>query len=811
MLSDMRFALRQLAKSPGFAFVAIATLALGIGVCTAMFSIGHAVLLKPLPFLEPERLVWIENGFGNVPSERATRVDVFTGWRENNKSFAALAAYFAFSDYGRLTLSGSGEPERLRSAAVSENFLPVLGVSLLHGRNFTAEECQWRGMNGLTIRPGAVILSHSFWRRHFAGDPAVIGRVLVLNNSPTTVVGVLPATFDFHSIFSPGNEVDVIQPFPLTPESARLGSTMFGIGRLKPGVTAEQAQAELKVINEQLRTGPSSIPSGLTFGARVSPLDTALRGRFRGAFVVLAGAVACVLIVACINLSNLLLARLNVRRQEFAVRVALGASRAHLIRQTLTESLLLAFGGSGIGVLLAVWTTHLLAQLQTFGMPLLQDASVDPLALSLTVGLTMLVGIACGMLPALQLSHQSSPTLQNSTHHRSAGRSAARIRNLLVIIEVTLACVLLIGASLLFRSFHALLQVDLGFQPLHAMAWRVDSPREFADPAEANVYFDSLVARVTALPGVESAGLSDCLPLGRNRTWGAGAVGMTYPKGAYPSASPRFIDFRYLKAMKIALISGRTFEERDNDKAPLAVVINQSLARVAFPDKRDPLGEKIRVGKNAATIIGVVADVRHSSLEHGGGPEMYLCIRQHTDTWGLEMVVRSSRPPASLIPEVRAALASYDPSLPTGDYYELDRLVDNAVGPRRLITRLLGFFSGLALFLAAIGLYGVMAYAVTQRRQEIGIRMAIGAQRSDILQMIMQSGLKLVAVGLGAGLLGSLALTRVLQNQLFGVTAYDPLTFIGIAAILTLIASVACLLPALRATRVDPLTALRTE
>ncbi|MBL9218157.1 MAG: ABC transporter permease [Opitutaceae bacterium] len=811
MLSDIRFALRQFAKSPGFTFVAIATLALGIGVCTAMFSIARAVLLKPLPIREPERLVWIENGSGGGLSGRTARADVFNSWREHNKSFEALAAYFAFSDYGRLTLSGSGEPERLRSVAVSDNFLPVLGVGLAHGRNFTAEECRWRGQDGLTIKPGAVILSHSFWQRRFAGDPTVIGRVFILNNSPTAVVGVLPDTFDFDAIFSPGNEVDVIQPFPLTPESARLGNTIFGIGRLKPGVTLEQAQAELTVINEQLRTGPSSIPNGWTFGAVVSPLDTALRGRFRGPFLLLAGAVACVLVIACVNLSNLLLARVNVRRQEFAVRIALGATRGHLIRQALTESLVLAFGGSGIGVLLAVWTTHVLAQLQTFGMPLLQDASVDPLALAVTVGLTMLVGIACGLLPALQLSRQSSPTLQNTTHQRSAGHSAAHIRNLLVVTEVALACMLLVGASLLFRSFHAVLQVNLGFQPQHAMAWRVDSPRAFAGPAEANVYFDSLVARVAALPGVESVGLSDCLPLGRNRSWGAGAIGVTYPKGKYPGAYPRFVDHRYLRTMKIALISGRTFEERDDEKAPRAVVINESLARAAFPDKRDPLGQKIRLGKDGATIIGVVADVRHSSLEQGGGPEMYLCFRQGNDTLGLEMVVRSNRPPGSLIPEVRAALASHDPSLPTGDYYELDRLVDNAVGPRRLVTRLLSFFSGLALLLAAIGLYGVMAFAVTQRRQEIGIRMAIGAQRGDILQMIMQSGLKLVAVGISAGLLGSLALTRALQNQLFGVTAYDPLTFISIAAILTLIASVACLLPALRAMRVDPLTALRTE
>ncbi|HEX2862549.1 MAG TPA: ABC transporter permease [Lacunisphaera sp.] len=810
MLSDLRLALRQLAKSPGFAFTAIATLALGIGVCTAMFSIIHAVLLKPLPVREPERLVWIENVFGGGLSGRTSRSDVFNGWREHARSFEALAAYFAFSDYGRLTLSGSGDPERLRSVGVSDNFLPTLGVGLLHGRNFTAEECQWQGSDGLTIKPGAVILSHSFWQRRFAGDPSVVGRKLVLNHAPTTVVGVLPPTFDFDAIFTPGNEVEVIEPFPLTPETARWGNTIFGIGRLKAGVTAAQAQAELTVISAQLRT--SSIRNGGNFGALVSPLDTALRGRFRNAFLVLACAVACILAIACVNLSNLLLARLNVRRQEFAVRMALGARRGHLIRQAMTESLLLAFVGAGLGVLLAAWTTQALAQLQTFGVPLLQEAAIDPVALAVTVGLTTLAGIGCGLLPAVHLSlQQRTQSLQNATHQRSAGRSSVNVRNTLVVTEVALACMLLIGAGLLFRSFHALLQVNLGFQPRHAMAWRVDPPRAFATATEGNVYFDALVARVAALPGVEAVGLSDCLPLSRNRTWGAGAVGVQYPEGKYPFAFPRVIDHRYLQTMQIPLVAGRGFEERDDDKAPFAIVINQSLARSAFPDGRDPLGQKIGLGDSAATIIGVVADVRHSSLEQDGGPEMYLCVRQGNDVSALEMVVRSTRPAAALVPEVRAVLAGFDPNLPNGEYYELDRLVDNAVGPRRLITRLLGFFSGLALLLAAIGLYGVMAYAVSQRQQEIGIRMAIGAQRGDILRMILRGGLGLVATGIAVGLLGSLALTHVLQSQLYGVSAYDPLTFAGIALLLTAVATAACLLPALRATKVDPMVALRTE
>ena len=794
-------------KSPGFALVAVGTLALGIGACTAMFSIVNAVLLKPLPFREPERLVWIENVFGGGLSGRTTRVDVFNGWREQNKSFEALAAYFAFSDYGRQVLSGAGTPERLRNVAVSDNFLPVLGVPLLHGRNFTEEECRWQSnAEVLGTGSGAVILSYSFWQRRFAGDPAVVGTTVTLNNGPTVIVGVLPRNFDFDSIFTPGNEVEIVTPFPLTPETARWGNTIFGIGRLRPGATIEQAQAELTMISERLR---ETIRQG-AFGAKLSPINTALRGKFRSAFLLLTGAVACVLAVACVNLSNLLLARMNARRQEFAVRVALGASRRHLIQQALTESLLLAFAGSAIGVPLAMWCTALLARLQTFGVPLLQGATVDPTALAASIGMTLLAGVACGVLPAFYLSFgHGGSGLQSATHQRTAGRSSALARNALVITEVALACMLLVGAGLLFRSFNALLQVNLGFQPQHAVVWRIDPGQRFTSGAQVDQRLGELVRRIAALPGVEAAGLSDTLPLGRNRSWGAGAVGEQYPDGKFPTAYPRMIDPHYLRAMQIPLIAGHFFDENHNPQAGKAVIINQSLARRLWPD-RDPLGRKIRVN-GESTVVGVVADVRHSSLEEAGGNEMYLDYRQTGDWSALEMVVRSTRSPASLVPEVRAAIAAFDPTLPNGEFYELERLVNDAVAPRRFITRLLGVFSTLALTLAALGLYGVIAYSVVQRTQEIGIRMAVGAQRRDVLGLILRGGMKLVVIGVALGLAGSFALTRLLRSQLYGVSAQDPATFVGIAILLIVVATVACLFPAFRATKVDPMIALRAE
>ena len=476
MRSNVTFALRQLAKSPGFAAVALLTLALGIGASTAMFSIVNAVLLRPLPFERPNRLAWIENeGTGGL-SARTTRSDTFRAWRDENRSFEALAAYFAFFDFGnRQTLTGSGQPERLRAVGVSDNFLDVLGVRPLLGRNFTADECRF------AAAPVA-LLSHSFWRRHFSGDPNIVGQALSLNGDPVTIVGVLPASFDFDAIFSPGNEIDLLTPFPISPETARWGNTVFGIGRLKPGVTTAQAQDDLQAISQRFKR---TINYGGTLGARVTSLNDALRDGFRPAFYVLAGAVGCVLAIACVNLSNLLLARINARRQEFAIRVAIGASRRHLIQQALAESLILAFGGSIIGVPVAMVATSALARLQTFGVPLLQNASVDPMALAMTIGLTVLAGLACGVVPAIHLSNtQSSP---QATHQRSAGRSSVAARNALVVVEVALACVLLVGAGLLLRSFTALMKVDLGFKPEHAMAFRVDPPRAFQSSAEATI------------------------------------------------------------------------------------------------------------------------------------------------------------------------------------------------------------------------------------------------------------------------------------------------------------------------------------
>src|SRR5262245_38354796 len=664
-MKALKFAFRQLLKNRGFTSVAVLTLALGIGACTAMFSLVHAGLLRPLPFHDTGRLVWIENVGTDGMSARTTRVDNFLEWREQNGSFAELGAYFAFFDYSRYTLIGSGEPRRLRGVGISQNFLSVLGVQPMLGRSFTSEECVWNGRK-------AALLSHAFWQQQFAGDPKAVGRVITLNGDPTEIVGVLPPVFDFDSVFAPGAEVELLLPFPLTQETARWGNTVFVIGRLKPAATISQAQSELDLL---CRRVSQSHPERGSFGARTSGLETSIRGTFRQPMLMLFAAVGCVLLIACVNISNLLFARANARRKEFGVRVALGATRWHLVRQTLTESLLLAFLGSGLGLPLAWIGTVGVAHLQAFGIPLLQSTTVDAKSLGFTLTTALLAGLLCGTLPILHLTRGSTQERLNDAGARGSGGTAvALVRKGLVISEIALACVLLIGAGLLIQSFARLLNVNLGFTPKQAVAWRVDPTRSFDRLAEANRYYDQLVERVAAIPGVESVGLSDTLPLGRNRTWGVGVKGVSYPPGQYPIAFPRMVDHRYLQTMQIPLRAGRYFEARDTAETERVIVINETLARLLWPGQ-DPIGQIARVN-GESRVIGVVADVRHGSLEEKAGAEMYLSFRQIADWNAIEMVIRTSRPLASLASDVRRVMKEFDPNLPAGEFTTLDQIVD---------------------------------------------------------------------------------------------------------------------------------------
>lgn len=803
-MNDFRLALRQLLKTPGFTAVAVLTLAFGIGACAAMFGIINAVLFKPLPFRDAQRLAWIENGsFGTSSmSARTTRADVLLDWRRQSRSFEELGGYNAFSDYAQYTLIGKSGPQRVRSVQVTQNFLDVLGVRPSLGRNFVADEAKdWNAP--------AAILSHRFWQQQFGASAGVVGSTITVNDKSVQVVGVLPPEFDFDSVFSPGSKVDLLTPFPLNDDTAAWGNTLFVVGRLKLGSTPASAQTELETINVALQ---AEHPERGQFGAAATSVEQHIRGPFRPAFLILFGAVLCLLLIACLNLSNLLLTRGQARRKEIAVRVALGASRMDIARQAMAESLVLAFAGGLLGVGLAVFATSGLAQLQAFDVPLLRQAGIDTSALFFALAVICASGALCGALPAVQLWRGDlRGALVEVGSSGNSGTDAARVRRVLVVSQVALACVLLIGAGLLIRSFVEVLGVKLGFQPRQAMSWRLDTARTFDKNAERAAYYERLLQRVLAVPGVESAGMSDTLPLGRNRTWSAGAEGAAYAQYQYPVASPRLIDHRYLQTMHVPLLAGRYFDARDASDAAPAVVVNETMARTLWPG-RDPLGQKVMSGRgsgeNYGVVVGVVGDIPRG-IEDRAYAEMYFDMRQNQDWGSVELVVRTSQPLATLIPAVRAALHEVDPELASEDYVALDEVVDRAVAPRRLTTSMLGGFSSLALLLAGLGLYGVIAYSVTQRSREIAIRVAVGSRRSRVVRLIVGEGLRIAAIGVGIGLVVALLGSQLLKSLLFGISALDPGVFALNGAIVLGVALLASLIPALRAAATDPVSALR--
>jgi predicted permease len=800
VLQDLRYTLRTLRRDAGFTTFAILIVGLGIGASSTVFSVASALLIRPLPFREPASLVWITNRDVAGLSGRTTQVGHFVDLRQANQSFSDLAAYFAFYGVGDSKLTGAGDPERLSGVPVSENFFPLLGVQPELGRGFSADEGKWNG-------PKAVLLSHSLWERRFASDPGIVGRSLTLNDEPTTVVGVLPASFDFASVFAPGSHIDLYFPFPLSPETNRWGNTLAIVGRLKPGIPVGSAAAEVKVLAQQITRAH---PERNSFGGNLALLTEYVSGPTRPALVVLGSAVGVVLLIVCANLSNLLLVRAAGRQKEMAVRAALGAGRRRLIRQMLTESIVLSCCGAVIGVALAVGGTRVLARLDAVSIPLLQSVRLDTTALLFTLMMAVLAGLLFGLAPALQIpSTGVHEALKDSSRGSTEGRRGAWIRNTLVVCEVAFACVLLVGAGLLIRSFLQVLDVNLGFQPERTAALRVDPDRRPSTQEGQNSYFDDVLRRVRELQGIEAAALTDALPLGRNRSWGVGAKGQTYERGQAPNAFVRIVSDGYMKSMGIPVRAGRELSERDTPASELVIVINETMARRLWPGE-DPLGKIVRADRERQ-VVGVVADVRHLALEQGAGLEMYIPIRQIRDYSSVDLVVRTTLPPAGLASTVRAALAPIDPNLPANEFRPLQQLVDKAVSPRRFVVLLLGGFSVFALVLASLGIYGVISYSVSQRTQEIGIRMALGAPARDLQLRIVLQTMGLAGIGIVLGTVASWALARLLTGFLFGVTSNDPVTFLGMAIVLATVAVAAGYLPARRASRIDPMTALRAS
>jgi predicted permease len=802
MLSqDLRYASRAMRRDIGFTIFAVLIVGLGIGACATVFSVLNAVLVRPLPFRQPDKLVWIQNtGTDEGMSAHTTQVNPFLDLKEHNHSYTDVAAYFAFYGAGDSVLQINGESERMNVVPVSQNFFPLLGVAPEIGRQFSADECKWNG-------PKAVLLSHGLWERRFASDRGFVGHVITLDNQRVVVAGILPAAFDFGSVFAPGTHVDMYVPFPLSAETNRWGNTLSIVGRLKPGVTAESAGAETSMIGWRYS---SEHKNQNWFHPRVILLRQHVSGKFKPALMILAIAVFVVMLIVCANLSNLLLARSVTRQKEMAIRSALGAGRKRLIRQILTESILLSICGAMLGAALAWAGTRALAHLTTFNIPLLQDVHLDATALSFTLLLSLLTGLVFGLVPALQVPNVTvSNALKEQNRGSTDGKRHAWLRGSLVISEIAFACMLMVGTGLLIRSFLRVLNVNLGFQPARAASIRIDPTGGFDTPAKWNAYFDDVLRRVRNLPGVDAAGITDCLPLGRNRTWGAGAKGHVYTEADYPEAFVRIVSDNYVKAMGMKIIEGRDLIPSDDLNGPPVILVNRTLARNLWPNE-DPIG-KIMSADKERQVVGVVDDVRHLALEQGAGNEMYLPIRQSQDRQSIILVVRSKQDNAQLAGSVRAALLPLDPALPNERFVTLREIVDSAVSPRRFIVLLLSGFAGFALILASLGIYAVISYSVGQRTAEIGIRMALGASPGEVRTGILKQTLTLAGVGLLLGTLASILMTQALQGMLFGVTPSDPATFSAMLAILVGVALAAGYVPARRASRIDPMIALRAE
>ncbi len=801
LLQDLRYTFRTLRREAGFTTFAILIIGLGIGASSTVFSVLNTLLVRPLPFKHPASLVWIANKTKeeNDLSGQTVQVGRLVDLRERNKSFSDIAGYFAFYGVGDSKLTSNGEPERLSTVPVSQNFFPLLGIQPQLGRLFSADECKWNG-------PRVVLLSHGLWERRFASDPAIVGKPITLDGAPVTVIGVLPASFDFPSVFAPGTHIDLYAPFPLTKETDAWGNTLALVGRLKPGVAIQRAQAEATVLGEQIS---NEHPRQNWLHPKLTFLSQHVSGRLRPALLTLACAVGVVMLIVCANLSNLLLARTATRQKEMAIRAALGAGRQRLIQQLLTESIALTCCGALLGLVLAFVATRAMAHLTAFNIPLLASVHLDIGALGFILLIAGVTGVVLGMAPALQVA---AIPLNASLGERGSSESRRQswIRGALVVSEIAFACVLLVGAGLLIRSFLRVLDVNLGFRPESAASLRIDPSSHYSTQAQRNAYFNEALRRVKEIPGVEAAGLTDVLPLGHNRSWGSPAKGQVYKSADdYPDSFVRIVSDGYIKAMGMTLRKGRDFSERDTPASAQTIIINETLAQKLWPG-RDPIGQIIQGDcGNDRQVIGVVGDVRHMALEKGSGSEMYIPIRQCQDYGSVDLVVRSTLPFNVLTSTVQASLRPIAPDLPKGGMHPLTELVDRAVSPRRFIVLLLGGFAAFALVLASLGIYGVISYSVNRQTQEIGIRMALGASTRNVQGRIVMRTLALVTTGMLLGVAASSGLARWLSGLLFGVTYGDPITFLGTAAILLSVALLAGYLPARRASRIDPMIALR--
>ena len=797
---DLRFSYRLLLKNPGFTLIAILTLGLGIGANTAIFSIVNAVLLRPFPYQAPEQLVMIGEGV----ARGSVSYPNFADWKDDRKAFESTSAVRANENFN---LTGAGEPERLQGRLVSAEFLSTLGVKPFLGRDFLIQDDQ----------PGAsptAILSYGLWSRRFGGDQSVIGKQITLNNQSFTVIAVTPAEFQY------GLDADITVPIGLQADRFKARGSDPGISvlaRLKQNVSLKQAESELNVIYARLEQQYPQSNTGRR--AVLMPLHEAFVGDVRQPLLILLGAVGLVLLIACANVANLLLVRASTRRREISVRVALGASRARIVRQLLTESVLLAAIGGALGVVLAYWGTGFIAFQLPDGVPRLHESTVDAAVLLFTLAVSILTGLLFGLAPTLQASRLNLTESLKEGDRGSSGERQ-RFRSALVIGEVALTLTLLVGAGLLVQSFRRVLRVDPGFKPQNLLTMQVSVNN--ADGLQIANFFEQLQNNISRLPGVEAVAVSNGLPLGVANHPVFFVEGRPRPEnGNAPSGIRYTVSPDYFRTMGIELLKGRVFNSQDKPETPLVVIIDDALAQQQFPND-DPLGKRLSQtssGIPSYEIVGVVRHVEHDNLDGSAirTPQFYTAFNQTpidklpTQVRRINLLTRTSVDASSVTAVVRGEIAALNKDQAVFNVRTMEQIVDQSVAPRRFSMLLLAVFAGVALVLASIGIYGMMSYSVAQRTREIGLRMTLGAQRGNVLRLVISQGMKLALIGVALGLVASFALMRTIKNLLFGINATDPLTFVGIALLLAFVALLACWVPARRATKVDPMVALRYE
>jgi putative ABC transport system permease protein len=814
LTQDLRYGLRLLARSPGFTAIALLTLTLGIGATAAIFSVVDAVLLRALPYRDPQRLVTVFEDDSEVGFPRNTPAPGnYSDWKAQTQIFEDAAAAAEYGRFHVFNLTGdsgadAGEPEKLQSASVTQNLFAVLGAKPALGRVFLPEEDRPGG-------PHVVLIGHGLWKRRFAGDPGLVGKAIALNGEKYTVVGVMPAGFAY-----PSASADIWTPMALTQDQMadRGNHYLEVVARLRPGVTLAQANAGLQVLAKRLAQAYPDTNAGIRrFFAE--PLQDTYTYGARTGLIVLMAAVGFILLIACANIANLLLARATGRQREIAVRTALGAARSRIVRQILTESALLAAGGGLLGILLADWCFNFLKNLIPVDLSRTVSLALDPGVLAFAVAISLASSLLFGMAPALQVSRIDLNVVLKEGGRGSSGPRRGVLRNLLVIGEVALSLMLLVGSGLLLESFARLRGVDPGFRADHVLTVRVDAPvTKYGEFTKRSAFFERVLERVRALPGVRAAGFTSALPL----TWEGGSSGFT-PEGVAPrpdvpwSANNRVVTSGYFEAMRIPLRRGRLFQDADGAHAPLVAIVNETMARKFWPNQ-DALGKRFKFDDSGdktpwLRIVGIVGDVRQMRLNDPPRQEMYFPYWQAKDNWMVlrDLAIHTSGDPLRLAAATRQAVWSIDKDQPVSNVMTLDDLLDQEVAQRRVQAALLGGLAALALILACIGIYGVLSYLVTQRTREIGVRVALGASASDVFRTVAGQGMTLAGLGIAAGLAGALALSRLLGSLLFGVRAGEPMAYAGAVAVFGMVALMACYFPARRAARVDPMITLRYE